>query len=421
MSLTYETRSTCRLCGAVALDEILGLGELAFSAFPPRGEPLAPARAPLTLCLCRACGLAQLRETVAPEYLYRTYWYRSGINETMREELQSIVRAALLDVSVYSGRDVVMDVGANDGYLLSQYPQHRIHWDVERIAFEPAENLKAACQQHCEIFIAELFPPTLSFRKRQWAKRVKILTSIAMFYDLDDPGAFVRAVDELLHPDGVWIVQLQDLAQMVGCTAFDNICHEHLTYWSLAAFETLLQQYAVDLHVVKAERRAINGGSLRITIRRTVYAADPSVEALTALERPGVGWQALERFAWNTSMIRRQIQGMVGAEAINGKTIDLYGASTKANTLLQYCQLGPETIRQAWERNPDKLGRLTATGIPIVSEAEGRADPPRLLLIGIWQFREGILAREYDYLAQGGTMLFPLPEVDVVGHAPIDV
>jgi NDP-4-keto-2,6-dideoxyhexose 3-C-methyltransferase len=419
MTQTYVIRTACRLCGDERLDEILGLGELAFSAFPQRGELLVPARAPLTLCLCRACGLAQLRETVAPAFLYRQYWYRSSINEVMREELQSIVRAALLEVSVYSGRDLVMDVGANDGYLLSQYPQHRINWDVERIAFEPAANLEGDCRRHCEIFSAELFPPPLSFRKlSQWAKRVKILTSIAMFYDLDDPGAFVRAVDELLHPDGVWIVQLQDLAQMVGCTAFDNLCHEHLTYWSLAAFETLLRGCGVDLHVVKAERRAINGGSLRIFIRRTVHAQDPTVEALTGLERPAVDWQALERFAWNTSMIRRQIQGIVGAEAAAGKTIDLYGASTKANTLLQYCQLGPETIRQAWERNVEKLGRLTATGIPIVSEQVGRNDPPQLLLVGIWQFREGILGREAEYLAAGGTLLFPLPEVDLVRHAP---
>jgi NDP-4-keto-2,6-dideoxyhexose 3-C-methyltransferase len=419
--MIYATRSACRLCGDVSLDEILGLGELAFSAFPERSDQrIALPAAPLTLLLCRCCGLAQLRQTVLPEHLYRKYWYRSAINETMRDELQSIVRAALLDVSVYSGSDLVMDVGANDGYLLSQYPPNRINWNVPRIAFEPAANLEGDCRQHCEIFSAALFPPAPGVLW-DWRGRVKILTSIAMFYDLDDPGSFVKAVDLLLHKDGVWIVQLQDLAQMVECTAFDNLCHEHLTYWSLAAFETLLRSCGVDLHVVKAERRPINGGSLRITIRRGIYAADPSVEALTGLERPFVDWQALERFAWNTTMVRRQIQGMVGAEATNGKTIDLYGASTKANTLLQYCQLGPETIRQAWERNTDKFGRLTATGIPIVSEAVGRQDPPRLLLVGIWQFRGGILDREYDYLAGGGRMLFPLPEVDLVGHAPPDV
>lgn len=402
----------CRVCAA-PLQPLLDLGDLALPAFPRPGDPPA-LRAPLDLRVCADCALVQLADTVPPALLYQQYWYRSSINETMQAELTSVVRAALLDVNVYP-QDLVIDVGANDGYLLSRYPHERMHWEATRVAFEPAENLQAACRQHCEVLIAGFFPPPPAWSPMPG--RVKILTTIAMFYDLEDPGACVRSIDQLLHPDGVWILQFQDLAQMIGATAFDNICHEHLTYWSLATFTALLARTGVDLHVTHAERRTINGGSLRLHVRRGVYVPDPTVDDYVAWEAPRVTWQQLETFAWRVGEVRTQIQAAV--EEHQGQTIDLYGASTKANTLLQYCGLDASLIRQAWERNPEKFGRTTATGIPIVDEAQARLAPPDLLLAGIWQFRHSLLHREAAYLDAGGAVLFPLPEVDFVRGARV--
>lgn len=412
MAHTYVARTHCRLCASAQLDEILSLGELAFSAFPLPGSLDRVHRAPLTFCLCRTCGLAQLRETVRPELMFKTYWYRSAINEAMQAELTHIVRSALLEVSVYAPHDLVVDVGANDGYLLSQYPKHRVGWEATRIAFEPAQNLQADCKPHAEILIQGFFPDAAP--RPAWKGRVKILTSIAMFYDLDDPASFVREVDRILHRDGVWIVQLQDLAQMIEATAFDNLCHEHLTYWSFETFVRLLDTVGADLHITRAERRPINGGSLRLYIRRTIYPQAPSVGDLRAEELAWTDWRALEHFAWATQEVKKQIRATIEAAVQGNQTIDLYGASTKANTLLQTCFLTASLVRQAWERNPEKIGRLTATGIPIVSEEDGRADPPAVLLAGIWQFRDVILARESAYLAGGGRILFPLPVVDLV-------
>ena len=404
---------SCRTCHG-PLRPILDLGSLTLPVFLEPGDPPG-LRAPLDLCVCDECRLVQLRHTVAPDLLYRQYWYRSGINETMRAELDSIVEVGLREVSVYP-QDLVVDVGANDGYLLRQYPAHRAHWAATRIAFEPARNLQDACSKACEVLIPHYFPPAAADVERMpgVAGRVKILTSIAMFYDLDEPALFVRAVDRLLADEGVWILQFQDLAQMIAATAIDNICHEHLTYWSLAAFCWFLDRCSADLQVTHVERSAINGGSLRIHIRRRVYPVDRTVDDLLLAEEAHIGWQALERFAWMATAVRQQITGVVGQALTDGKTIDLYGASTKANTLLQYCGFTGTSIRQAWERNPEKIGRRTGTGIPIVTEEGGRADPQDLLLAGIWQFRESVVAREAQFLEAGGAIVFPLPEVDVV-------
>lgn len=407
----------CRVCRG-ALQPLLDLGILALPAFPDAAHVADVPRAPLDLRVCAECGLVQLADTVHRDALYTQYWYRSSINETMQAELTSIVRAALLDVSIYP-QDLVIDVGANDGYLLSRYPHERMHWEATRLAFEPAVNLQDACRKHCEILIPSYFPPTaLDLDRMPGAfQRAKIVTTIAMFYDLEDPAQCVRTINHILHPEGVWILQLQDLAQMVQATAFDNICHEHLTYWSLDAIESLLDRTRSDLHVTHVEQRTINGGSLRLHIRRRVYPPDQTVDQWQRWERPLITYQQLEHFAWRVGEVRTQIQAAIEGALSAGKVIDLYGASTKANTLLQYCGLDTLQIRQAWERNPEKFGRCTATGIPIVNEQAGRDDQPDLLLAGIWQFRDSILQREAPFIDAGGAVLFPLPEVDFVRGA----
>lgn len=408
LPLPFATRTTCRACDG-ALDPVLSLGTLALPAFPLPTDLASVPRAPLDLQQCRTCGLAQLAHTVTPDLLYRQYWYRSGINETMRAELADVVRAAHDRVAL-TARSVVIDIGANDGTLLREYvtlPETPI-----RIAYEPATNLWESLRAWTNV-LCDYFPDG-----HGTAGCASVITSIACFYDVESPQAFVKEVDRLLAPDGLWIVQFQDLAGMVRTTAFDNLCHEHLTYWSLDAFEQLLARTAVDLEVVEVERRAINGGSLRLYVQRKHpswrHSTTDSVGMARAAEQPWIDWQALERFAWQVEQTRQQITTVVGALAQAELTVDLYAASTKGNTLLQVCGLGPEALRQAWERSPEKVGRVTATGIPIVSEEAGRQDPPDCLLIGAHQFRDAFVERERAYLEAGGTMLVPLPTVDLI-------
>lgn len=398
----------CRACGGT-LDSVLHLGNLYPSRFPQPCEPL-PARVPLDCCCCRDCKLVQLRHTVPPDEMFREYWYRSSINELMRAELADIVAKALQLVGPLDYADLVVDVGANDGTLLQEYRKH--DREIVRVAFEPATNLQSELTQHAEVVIPDYFPSATP-QLKGLTGRVKVLTSIAMFYDLDEPKRFVAAVADALHEQGVWIVQFQDLAQMMKATAFDNLCFEHLCYYSLASFERLLE--GTGLRVVRAERREINGGSYRLYVQHAGPAPrDPSVAELRQWEAGCDSWQALETFAWRVGEARRQIHAAIATVREEGGTIDLYGASTKANTLLQYCGLDETVIRQAIERSPEKVGRRTITNIPIVSEETARQDPATVWLIGIWQFRPQILAREAAYLEGGGTLLFPLPVVDLV-------
>jgi len=405
-----DSLRACRICSG-RLDTILHLGDLALSTFPAPGDPPL-VKMPLDLCACALCRTVQLRHTADRDRLYRHYWYRSGVNEVMQRELADVVQAARNRVQI-TPEDFVVDVGANDGTLLACYPK-----GTTRVAYEPALNLQTALATHAEIRIADYFPPKIFDHKGLFGK-VKILTSIACFYGSDHPHAFVDHVRALLHPDGVWVVQFQDLHQMIAANAFDNICHEHLLYYSLASFERLI--HAHGLVVTEAEVRKINGGSYRLYVQHAAQEASQrhlislaEVRKIREWEAGCESWETLERFAWNVTEARQHINAVVSSLLEQGKTIDLYAASTKANTLLQYCGLGGDEIRQAWERSPEKCGRTTVTGIPIVEERVGRQRPPDALFIGAWQFRDAFIARETDYLEQGGSMLLPLPHCEIV-------
>lgn len=388
----------CRACRA-PLQTVLDLGKLALSGFP-KGPGDLP-RAPLDFCRCTSCGFVQLRHTVDPDVLFRQYWYQSGINEAMRAELADIVRSGIEHLGPLEQGDVVVDVGANDGTLLAACPD-----GVKRVAYEPAENFQAALRQLCDEQHADYFPGG----HLPAPYSVGLLTSIACFYAVDDPRGFVSAVDDALTSRGIWVVQFQDLHQMLEATAFDDICHEHLFYPSLASIERLIASH--DLVIIDAEHRPINGGSLRLTIGRHWRRVSPRVATLREVEAGCESLGTLQAFVQRVYDAQAQIRLVLKRH--EGQTVDLYGASTKGNTLLQFCGLGPRDVRQAWERSPEKWGRHTVTGIPIVSEDAGRAHPPDVLFVVIWQFREAVIRREEAYLRAGGQLLFPLPLVEVV-------
>jgi NDP-4-keto-2,6-dideoxyhexose 3-C-methyltransferase len=395
-----KTWDRCRMCNSPQLDPILSLGDLYLSAFPLPGEPLQ--KAPLDWMICQACDFVQLRHSVPVEQLFRQYWYLSGINEAMRAELGDIVDQARTIIGPFQPGDSVIDIGANDGTLLEKVgPVPR------RIAFEPAHNLYHNLRQHCDLLVSDFFPGSAP---EVGVVQAKLITSIAMFYDLDDPFSFVQGIKRLLHPQGVWVVQFQDLLQMLQACAVDNICHEHVTYPTLKDLKRLCN--ACGLEVIDAERRAINGGSLRLYIRHVGMQPVP-MRVHELLDKEAGIYDLLQSFVHRVEESKRQIMELVTQARTLGP-VDVYGASTKFNTLSQYCGLDGSLIRYAVERSEEKWGRYTVTGIPIVSEQLWREEPSPTTLIGIWQFKDQIMVREAGYLAEGGAFLCPLPRPEVI-------
>jgi NDP-4-keto-2,6-dideoxyhexose 3-C-methyltransferase len=328
------------------------------------------------------------------------------------------MRLALADVATKAyniakpeAGDIILDVGCNDGTLLRSYPMT----GMKLVGFEPAENLIRDASQGTNWIFNDFFSAR-AFRTKFKDQRAKILTCVAMFYDLEKPNDFVDDVVSCLRPDGVWIVQQNYLASMLEKNGFDNIGHEHLEYYSLKTMENLLNRHGLE--VFDVEVNDVNGGSFRTyASQRGQYKIRPSVDELRQkeghllLDKP----QVYRVFAANIRKVKTQLNKLIKDEVESGKTVYAYGASNRGNTILQYCGLDHRLISKATDANPEKWGRLTVgTKIPIVSKEEARRDNPDYFLILPHHFLEEIKRQEKQYLANGGKFIVPLPDVQVI-------
>jgi SAM-dependent methyltransferase len=415
------TRTTCRICGSSELSPVLDLGEqcIAGAFADPKGEKPVQRRIPLQLVRCDtgrdqdACGLLQLRHTVPGAILYRSYWYRSGINRTMTEHLHGIARKAEELVDVRSG-DLVIDIGCNDGTLLDGYGERGARF----LGFDPSDVARYAEEKGYEVVRDFFGYPRL--RRVHPDQKARVITSIAMFYDLEEPAKFVEDIVESLAEDGVWITEFSYMPTMIAKNSFDTVVHEHLEYYSLSVIERLLGE--AGLEVIAATLNDVNGGSIQLAIAHE-GSRRPTAEAAEALQSIRIrefelaldSQEPYERFARNVHHVKSELSELLRSLKSDGKTIHVYGASTKGNTILQYVGIDGGIIDRAADRNPDKWGSETiGTGIPIVSEEDSRGMKPDYYLVLPWHFLDEFLDREREFLEGGGKFILPLPEVRIL-------
>ena len=421
MSAVSRIINNCRVCGFEKLTPILSLGDLYISDFLEENEMNEAEKAPLELVLCNendgGCGLLQLKHTVSNEVMYRRYWYLSGTNKTMTDELNGIA-AKVESLISFEPEDFVMDIGANDGTLLRGYKFSGLNL----IGFEPAKNLEKYNSVGTTKIINNFFGYE-AWQKEFGDKKAKAITAIAMFYDLDDPNQFVGDIAKCLDKDGVFIIQMAYLPSMLVKNMFDNICHEHLEYYSLLSLENLLKRH--NLEVFDVELNDINGGSFRIYIKhqdggqsiKIPEGAQKRTEDLRKYETElGLNNRKIyDDFVMRVEEIKRKISNFIKEETEKGKKIYVYGASTKGNTLLQYFNLDNTLITAAAERNPAKWGKKTVgTNIPIISEEQARKEKPDYFLILPWHFIKEFKERETEYIKSGGKFIVPLPEFEII-------
>ena len=416
----FHTRTSCRICGSSNLTPVLSLGEQFVSNFVDEATADNALKAPLELVLCEAssggCGLLQLRHTVQADLMFRRYWYRSGINASMAAALQDVADQAEKLVHLGKG-DVVVDIGCNDGTLLRSYKTR----GLTLVGFEPATNLIEFAQVGTSKIVNDYFNLG-SFREHFGDSKAKLITSIAMFYDLDEPNEFVDDIVHVLDRDGVWILQMNYLPSMLRQNAFDNICHEHLEYYSLSSLEALLDRH--DLDVFDVELNDVNGGSFRVYAKhrlcKSVGNQNDSKNRVARLRKLEADMYLWDRriyleFASRITLLGQKVRRFIESECQKGKRIYVYGASTKGNTLLQFWRLDHRLLVAAADRNPDKWGRKTiGTQIPVISEEQARAERPDYFLVLPWHFLDEFMKREQAFLSAGGKFIVPLPEFRLI-------
>lgn len=404
--------TSCRLCGSDGFVTVLDLGSQALTGVFPGSAAEVVAHGPLTLVWCRACTLLQLAHSFEPTEMYGdNYGYRSGLNRSMSEHLGRKARGLERLVGLRP-QDVVLDIGSNDGTLLGSYTA-----SSRRIGIDPTAKRFASYYPPGAEAVPEFFSAA-KFREVS-DKPARIVTSIAMFYDLEDPIKFAKDVRQCLAPDGVWHFEQSYMPSMLRSTAYDTVCHEHLEYYSLASVHRILD--GADLNIVDVQFNRVNGGSFAVTAAPRGSLLRPhralidwffAQEERLGLHTPG----PFRRFEERVFQHRMDLSQLIRSLRASGESVMGYGASTKGNVLLQFCGFTPAEIEAIAEVNEDKFGRVTpGTGIPIIPESEMRSRRPDYLLVLPWHFRDGILEREQEYLRNGGRLIFPLPEIEIVG------
>jgi SAM-dependent methyltransferase len=402
--------------------KLFSLGKLYVSDFINKDEDARAGKHDMTLVIDERYGAARLETCTPIHSMFGKYWYRSGINQTMKTELKGIVDS-VTSVQKLNEGDLWLDIACNDGTLLSFVPD-----GIKKLGIDPAEDsFKNESSKIADEVIQDFF--TLeNFKKSKFKKKkAKVVTCIAMFYDLDEPVEFLKDVTKVLDDDGLFVLQMSYTPLMIKQLAFDNICHEHVYYWGLASIEKLLKK--AGLKVVDCQLNDVNGGSFRIYIKKkksdvTTFATAPYRDVCNGRVESLIKWEKglkLDKeeiwldFYNRIEALKKETVDFIKAEKAKGKVICGYGASTKGNTLLQYFGLDNTLIDAIAERSPYKFGLKTiGTNIPILSEEDVRAMNPDYMLILPWHFISEFIKREDEFLSKGGKFIVPCPNFQII-------
>lgn len=409
--------TNCRLCKNEKLSDVISLGkQIITSRFPLYGDFTTP-KTPIDLCKCNDCGLLQLKQTTFSSELYEhEYGYRSGISNTMREHLNQYHDEILSQIKTdLNDNDMIVDIGSNDSTMLQYYDKK-----YKRIGVDPTGSQFSQCYGDVELI------PTYftcdNFRNVYPTGHCKIISSISMFYDLPDPVQFAKDINAVLDDDGIWSCEQSYMPTMLKTNSIDTICHEHLEYYSLIQIKRIAEMS--NFKIIDIKFNSCNGGSFRIYFaKRESLKYTECTELMNSIIRDEINLGLMDDETYAKFMIdcQNEISKLVGfIDAINAdeKNMYIYGASTKGNCLLQFANIGEDKIKYAVERNSKKVGKMTNTGIEIISEETMRENPPNYLLVLPWHFREEITQREDVFLKNGGQLVFPFPHFEIVSHKP---
>lgn len=407
------------------MKKLLELGNHYVSDFVKPGSEMRETKPwSLDLYLDDTIGAARLDGVAPLDKMYGQYWYRSGINASMTRQLQQIVGEICERIPVNTG-DVWLDIACNDGTLLAAVPDVAI-----KVGIDPADDSYVQESKRIADAIVQDFFSEAAYQRTGYGNRkAKVVTCIAMFYDLDNPRPFIRDVHKILADDGVFVVQMSYTPLMLKQMAFDNICHEHVYYYNLTSIKKLFE--AEGFVIRDCSLNDTNGGSFRVyfqkdTSDKRTFATQQQRDVCdyrvaSILDYEAAHWDLSNPQLWtdfgaNINKLKGQVLEFLHAAKAEGKTVYGYGASTKGNTLLQLFGITPDLVTAIAERSPYKFGLETVgSRIPIVSEEDMRAAKPDYLLVLPWHFIDEFVKREQEFIAAGGKLVVPCPQFQVIG------
>lgn len=403
----YETIKECRVCQGT-LTQVLRLNpQYIGTTFVKsnRNNFMSKVKIPLTLVSCDSCHLVQLLETVNPDLLYKNYFYRTSVNDTMKRDLSELVERTKEKVLLRPD-DFIIDIGANDCTMISMFPKH-----TRRVAIEPAQNIDWSHVDPSIKIVNDYFSYKAAMEGTS-GRKAKVITATAMFYDLNNPNEIVRDIKAALADDGVCVIQVSHLLATVKDMNFVDLVHEHVMYYSLETLDNLMERNG--LSIFDASLNFVNGGSLRVFITHSENERereDGYYNILAEEEEYGLTDNDIyKEFENNINEVSKLVKRYITDEISRGGYVIGLGASTKGNVLLQVCGVGKDILPYISDRSSIKVGLYTmGTDIKLINEEEARQLNPTVMFVLPFNFKEEIVQREKEYIDNGGKLLFALP------------
>lgn len=403
----------CRSCNSSNIEDVFDLGEQVLTGVF-RSESLDDISSfPVALVACNDCRLVQMKYSYSLDEMYNDgYGYQSGLTTYMSQHLKGILSFSNDLVNLEKG-DTILDIGCNDGTLLNHYPKDLYNLiGIDPVAKKYLDRYPKNAKVVTDFFTKESYFSISS-------SKAKIVTSISMFYDLEEPVKFAKGIASVLSEDGVWVFEQSYLPAMLRTNSYDTICHEHYEFYSLTAIQHILDQ--AGMIIVDASQNEVNGGSVRLAAvhKNSKLANKVSTEAIWLIEQEKnhdiFSNQPWVDFQKNVDRHKSDLVNLLKDLKKSGKSVIGYGASTKGNVILQYCGIGPDLLPVIGDMTPSKDGVFTpGSKIPVVSMDKAKAMNPDYFLVLPWGFRGDILLREKEAIANGTKFIFPLPFVEIV-------
>ncbi|GAC1309803.1 MAG: class I SAM-dependent methyltransferase [Mucilaginibacter sp.] len=408
----YSEITECRISKSKNLLTVLSLGEQFLTGVFPKSRDEKITKGPLDLVWCPDSGLLQMKQSYSLDEMYGdNYGYRSGLNSSMVFHLNNKIKT-LERIVTLNDDDLVVDIGSNDATSLKAYSGNHKKVGIDPTGKKFLEYYTEGIELIPDFFSAEIY-------KQHFGDRTaKIITSIAMFYDLENPVNFVNDIREILNDDGIWHFEQSYMPSMLRTNSYDTICHEHLEFYSFKVINTLL--HSCGMRVIDIQMNSINGGSFAVTACKETAGFKSNTPIINWMlqQEDDMGLDTpkpYREFEEKVFRHRKNLLTLIDALVNDGKKVFGYGASTKGNVLLQFCGLTTSHIPYIAEVNEQKFGCYTpGTNIPIISEKEARAMKPDYFFVLPWHFKNSILEREKEFQMQGGKFIFPLPEIEIV-------
>ena len=410
---TSDQLVRCIVCERQTVEQFLDLGRTALANKFLTREELSTCEPiyPLQVGFCHTCGHVQLTETVPPSAMFEDYLYISSASDTLKAHLYA-VSDLLVERYHLTAEDLVIDIGCNDGTLLSGFQRH----GVQTLGVDPAQNLADfAGALGIERYTAFFNARTAKDITQKWGQ-ASVITATNTFPHIPELPDFVAGLNTALAPGGVFVVEMHYLVDLLEQRAFDTVYHEHVSYWALQPMKFLFAQHGMQ--IVHAERVPLHHGQLRVSIQRQGEGyVQPSVAEILDMEHAcGVDqFETYQRFAQQTQQLKQELHSTMATLRAQGRRIVGYGAPAKGNTLLSFLEIGPDTVQYIADRSPLKQGRYTpGSHIPVVSPDRLLTDQPEYVLLLAWNFADEILQQQAEYRKRGGKFILPVPEVRII-------